>query len=112
MFTLAPSGCPYELEYSAMQSNSSALPHQVTLQKNSTDNFLRLYETSPMLTGTYLIKVTVVDPKTGQINTDLEISVTIFCTKSIDLLSGSISSFTYKIDWDQGWILEQGLPVY
>jgi hypothetical protein len=65
-----------------------------------------------LLTGNYLIKITVTDPKTAQTNSDLVIDATIFCTKTIDILSDTIASFTYKIDWDQGWTSETALPVY
>lgn len=54
----------------------------------------------------------VTDPKTGLVNTDLGFQATIFCTKTIDLVSGSIAGISYEIDLDQPWALDTLLPEY
>ena len=56
--------------------------------------------------------VKVTDPKTGVINSDLSIQVDVKCTKTIDIISGSITSVVYEIDLDQPWTLDTPLPVY
>jgi len=64
------------------------------------------------LTAIYQIAVKVTDPKTGLVNTDLGFQATIFCTKTIDLISGSIAGISYEIDLDQPWALDTPLPEY
>jgi len=47
-----------------------------------------------------LIKVSVVDPKTGNTNSDYLLSVTILCAKSIEVDHDAVIDFSYLIDLD------------
>ena len=71
-----------------------------------------MYEINYALTAIYLVAIKVTDPKTGLTNASLGFQVTLKCTKTIDLIGGSISSITYKIDLDVPWALDTPLPTY
>jgi hypothetical protein len=51
------------------------------------------------MTGFYSINITVVDPKTNVSNSELQVNVTIYCTKSINVTSGFITGLQYEIVW-------------
>jgi hypothetical protein len=111
LYDLTPSGCPNELTYTVTLANLAALPHQISF--DSSTKVISVQETDYSLTGTYRVLITVVDPKTNLINTEANLNVTIFCTKTIDLVTGtSIGDFTYQVDLDVPWQLNATLPSY
>ena len=68
------------------------------LQFNGIDA-LDIYETDFSATGQYPVMVTVIDPKSKIKNTDLIFSVTVKCTKSIDLVVNNLSAVNiFEID--------------
>jgi len=90
-YALSPSACPYELVLTVMQSDGSALPASITYTAPN----IQVYSTTYAATGVYSLKVVALDPKSGLTNSSITLNVTIKCTKSISLVSGAISNFTY-----------------
>lgn len=112
LYTIGPVTCPYELTYSAALADANPLPNAITLQNNGL-HFLRLYETDPLATDVYSVRVSVLDPKTSLTHTSLLIDVTVLCTKSIILLTNPIPSMTeYSINKSQLLTTTLGLPAY
>lgn len=109
-YVLTPAGCPNELTYQVTQADGSALPGSIVF--SSSTKIISVYETNWLLTATYTIKVTVTDPKTSLQNSSITFVVTIKCTKSLDLISGSVASYSYKIDLDAPWTKDVALPTY
>lgn len=65
-----------------------------------------------MLTNSFQVKVTVVDPKTGNTNSDYLLSVTILCTKSIEVVLNLVNDISYLIDLDEPWTKTVSTPSY
>lgn len=64
VYTLSPSGCPYELTYSVSFSDGNPLSSQFTFTSTTGSEAINVYETNLSLTGIFTLKVTVSDPKT------------------------------------------------
>lgn len=58
------------------------------------------------------MKVVVTDPKTNLQNSEYLFTVTIKCTKTIDIASGSVADFSYRIDLDEPWTKTVPVPQY
>ena len=58
------------------------------------------------------MKVVVTDPKTNLQNSEYLFTVTIKCTKTIDIASGSIADFSYRIDLDEPCTKTVPVPQY
>jgi len=114
LFGLTPSTCPYELVYSATLTDGvTPLPAPITLANVSGNQVLQLFSTDPAATGIYIVRIKVVDPKTGQTNTSLTASVTIKCTKSISLVANPIpATTTYTINTSILKTTSFSLPTY
>lgn len=57
--------------------------------------------------------ITATDAKdTTKVNSALQATITIKCVKTIDIISGTIASFNYKIDLDAPWTSKTDLPVF
>ena len=65
-----------------------------------------------LATGMYAVLVIVTDPKSKIKNTDLIFSVTVKCTKKIDLVSGAIANFDYQISLTAPYTMSVPLPQY
>lgn len=111
-FVLDPVGCPNELVYVVTQADDSALPGSVTFVDTPGNPVISTHEMDYALTAIYSVKVVVTDPKTGLSNSDYLLSVTVLCTKTIDILSNHVTHFDYRIDLDQPWTLTLPAPIY
>jgi len=65
-----------------------------------------------LLTNSFQVKVTVVDPKTGNTNSDYTLSVTILCAKSIAVSQDAVADFSYRIDLDEPWTKTVLMPSF
>jgi hypothetical protein len=108
IYNISPSNCPYELVLTVTLDPSGDLPHAIT----NTDPTITVEETDYELTGVYKLKIVATDPKTGEINEDLTLDVTVFCTKTVDLFANSIASFDYQIVLASENTVEKTLPTY
>ncbi len=64
-YSITPNTCPNELVYTAALDDGSPLPNAINLVNQAGTNILKLSETDPSLTGVYMVRITVVDPKSG-----------------------------------------------
>lgn len=111
-YALSPAGCPNELVFSVTQADLSTLPASITFDATPGSETISTSELDWLAVGTYSVVVKVTDPKTGLENTDLTFNVVVKCTKSIDIISGTIANIVYEIDLDQPWTLNTPLPIY
>jgi hypothetical protein len=111
-YQLTPSGCPNELVFEVKQLGGAALPGSIQFDATHGSETISVYEMDYALTAIYDVTVKVTDPKTGLVNTELAFKAVIKCTKTIDLISGSIAGISYEIDLDQPWALDTPLPQY
>jgi hypothetical protein len=109
-YVLSPSGCPNELVYDVTLQNLSPLPSSIQFL-NATKT-ISVYETNYALVANYSVMISVTDPKTGLSNSALTLFAFIKCTRSVIILSGSISSISYQIDLNVPWTLNTTMPVY
>lgn len=100
VFQLTPAGCPNELVFEVFSTGGTLLPGSITFNPTYGLETISVFEMDYALTAVYQIAVKVTDPKTGLANTSLGFQVTIKCTKTIDLISGSITGILYEIDLD------------
>jgi hypothetical protein len=68
--------------------DGSPLPNAINLVNKQLD----ITESDPTKTGVYIVKVSVFDPKSLLTNSTLQVSVTVKCSKSITLLTNSITT--------------------
>ena len=109
-YEIIPAECPFELFIEAVTlSNGDSLPAAIRFDGVE---FIDIFETDYSATGEYAVMVTVSDPNSKVKNTDVIFSVTIKCTKSIDLVSGAIADFVYQIQLSSQYILNLPLPQY
>jgi hypothetical protein len=95
IYEIVPAECPFELVIDTVTlSSGESLPAAIRFDGAET---IDVYETDYSATGEYAVMVTVTDPKSKVKNTDVIFSVTIKCTKSVDLVSGAIADFVYQI---------------
>ena len=99
-YDLSPSTCANELTYEVKQKNGSALPASIRFDSTAGSETITVSTSDYTAEGTYTVVVKVTDPKTGLANAASEFEVVIKCTRSIEIISGSISSYSYKIDLD------------
>lgn len=64
-YSITPNTCPNELVYTAALYDSSPLPNAISLFNKAGINNLKLSETDPSFTGVYMVRITVVDSKSG-----------------------------------------------
>ena len=93
LYTLTPSDCTYELTLAVTLSDNSPLPASISYSAPN----ISVFESNYSMTNVYQVKVIATDPKTGITNSAISFKVTIKCTKSIDLISGAIANFSYRI---------------
>ena len=108
LYTLTPSDCIYELTLAVTLSDNSPLPASITYSAPT----ISVYESNYALTNIYQVKVVATDPKTGITNSAISFNVTIKCTKSIDLISGALTNFSYRIVLSSPFDFAQSLPIY
>ena len=96
-YQIIPADCPFELVMSAVTlSNGDSLP--AAIRFDGVDA-IDIYETDYIATGQYAVMVTMTDPKSKTKNTDLIFSVTVKCTKSIDLVINNLPAVNiFEID--------------
>jgi len=98
-YNLTPAGCPNELVYTVTLQNDSPLPGSITFTSGANPT-ISVEETNYALTNVFQVKVYVIDPKTGKTNSDHSLSVTILCTKTIEIAQDAVVNFSYRIDLD------------
>jgi hypothetical protein len=109
-YEIIPANCPNELFISAVTlSNGDSLPAAIRFDGQAS---IDIFETNHLATGEYTVLVTVTDPKSKIKNTDLIFSVTVKCTKKVDLVSGAIASFSYQISLNAPYTMSVPLPQY
>ncbi len=96
-YQIIPDNCPNELFISAVNlSSGESLPAAIRFDGQAS---IDIFETNHLSTGYYAVLVTVTDPKSKIKNTDLIFSVTVKCTKSIDLVIANLPSVSiFEID--------------
>jgi len=99
-FILTPADCPNELVYVVTRHNDLVLPGSIVYNNNRNNPIISVEEQNYALTGGYKVKVVVTDPKTSITNAEYLFKVTIKCTKTIEISSGTILDFNYRIDLD------------
>lgn len=102
-FLLTPTDCPNELVYVVTQQNDLVLPGSIVFNNNRSNPIISVEEQNYALTAVYQVKVVVTDPKTSITNSEYLFKVTIKCTKTVDISSGTILDFSYRIDLDAPW---------
>jgi hypothetical protein len=95
LYFLTPSGCPNELTYVVTLENGSTLPGSILFNNTPGSEKISVFESNYALTNFFAVKIVVTDPKTGVINSDLSLNVTIKCVKTIDINTNAISNFNY-----------------
>ena len=97
VYQVTPSACPYELVVSAVTlSNGDPLPPAISFDGANTVN---VFENAYSATGSYTVKVSVTDPKSKLMNSDLVFNVVVKCTKTIDVVSPNLPPTTsFEID--------------
>jgi len=110
-FKLTPTGCPNELVYTVTLQNDALLPGSITYADTGNPT-ISIEEQDYLLTNVFMVKVIVVDPKTGNTNSDYLLSVTILCTKSIEVVLNLVNDISYLIDLDEPWTKTVSTPSY
>ena len=97
VYTISPATCPYELVIDAVTlADGSALPNAITFDGITTVN---VFENTFADTGVYTVKVRAIDPKSLITNSSLNFSVTVKCTKRIDVLAQNlVASTSFTVD--------------
>lgn len=83
-FNLTPAGCPNELVYTVTLQNDTTLPGSITFAHGGSPT-ISVEEQDYSLTNVFTVKVVVVDPKTGNTNSDYILKVTVLCAKTIEV---------------------------
>jgi hypothetical protein len=73
---------------------------------------LRLSETDPAQTGSYTVRIKVVDPKSGSFNWSLTVQVIVKCTKSITILTDEIPDISRLNEIDPAKTYTNSMPTY
>ena len=95
MYVLTPSGCPNELIYLVTLTNGSALPGSIVFDSTPGSEKISVFESNYALTNIFSVKIVVTYPKSGIINNEIMLKVTIICVKQIDINSNSVGNFNY-----------------
>ena len=95
MYVLTPSGCPNELTYLVTLANGSALPGSIVFDSTPGSEKISVFESNYALTNIFSVKIVVTDQKSGIINNEMTLKVTIKCVRQIDINSNSVANFNY-----------------
>lgn len=109
-YSLSPSACPDQLVHSAT-IGGNALPSWISIDAKTgivtvKEDDLKAKE------GTYKVDLVATDPGTGVKSTGVSFDINLKCTKEIKLVSGSVETYSYKIDLDAPWTESKDLPTY
>jgi hypothetical protein len=92
VYTISPVTCPYELLIDDVTlADGSALPNAITFDGITT---VKVFENTFAATGVYSVKVKAKDPKSSITDSSLTFSVTVKCTKRIDVLAQNLPAST------------------
>ena len=107
-YNLTPTTCPNELVLTATLSDGSPLPVAISYSAPN----ISVYTTDYAMTNVYKVRWVATDPKTGIMNSAVTLKVTIKCTKKVDLVSGAIANFDYRISLTAPYTMSVPLPQY
>jgi hypothetical protein len=110
-FALTPSTCPYDLVYSATLLDGSPLPPAISITQSPSPT-IRLSEADPNQLGSYVVRISVIDPLSTRANADLTVSVVVKCTKSISLLVDPIQDIRRLMEIDPPQTFSFAMPTY
>jgi len=75
------------------------------------NKLINVYSTEPLLTGNFLLRVVLTDPKTG-VNNKVDLLVTIKCSKAINLLLNPLTLLNYNVGTTNLVTERMPLPIY
>jgi hypothetical protein len=105
---LTPLTCPNELEYSLQKQDGSTLESYFNLDDTVGSENVQIYSTAPLMTGLYKLRVVLTDPTTG-VTCKIDFSVTIKCSKTINVLMNPLAPLEYNVGSET--LISEHLPL-
>ena len=92
-------------------ADASPLPGSITFDATKGAEAVAVFESAPMATGIFQVKVIATDPHTA-VKTNLVFTVTIKCTQSIKMMSSSLTPLIYNVGTEVLTPVDLPIPVY